>query len=468
MLDFLNYGQMLGGVNFTHVVLIPKVKSPESMAQFRPISLCNVIYKIISKILVNRMKKVLPRVISESQSAFVPGRMISDNVIIAFEAIHHLKNLRGGKNAQLAAKLDMSKAYDRVEWDYLRAVMVKLGFNVRWVGLIMSCVTSVSYSIMINGAPKGYIKPERGLRQGDPLSPYLFLICAEGLSALMRKAERDRMIRGVSICRAGPRISHLFFADDSIIFCRAKLSECNALQNILTLYGKASGQLVNGDKTALFFSHNTPSYLRADISGFFGTTLTTKFEKYLGLPPIIGRAKKRAFNDIKDRIWKRLQGWKEKLLSQAGREVLIKVVIQAMPSYAMGCFKFPAGLCQEISSLANRFWWGQRNGGRKIHWMNKKNLYRSKHDGGMGFRDLQLFNSALLARQGWRLLHNSSSLVFRVLKAKYFPNGSFLEANVPRTASFICRSICDSKEVLNLGLRWRVGTGEHIRIWQDP
>ena len=115
VLDYLNYGQMLGSVNFTHVVLIPKVKSPETMSQFRPISLCNVIYKIISKVLVNRMKKVLPRVISESQSAFVPGRMITDNVIIAFEAIHHLKNLQGGKNAQMAAKLDMSKAYDRVE-----------------------------------------------------------------------------------------------------------------------------------------------------------------------------------------------------------------------------------------------------------------------------------------------------------------------------------------------------------------
>uniref|UniRef100_A0A2N9FNB8 Reverse transcriptase domain-containing protein n=1 Tax=Fagus sylvatica TaxID=28930 RepID=A0A2N9FNB8_FAGSY len=404
----------------------------------------------------------------ESQRAFVPGRMITDNVIIAFEAIHHLKNLRGGKNAQLAAKLDMSKAYDRVEWDYLRAVMEKLGFHARWVDLIMVCVTSVSYSIMINGDPKGYIKPGQGIRQGDPLSPYLFLICAEGLSALMRKAERDRMIRGVSICRGGPRISHLFFADDSIIFCRAKLLECTALQEILTLYGRASGQLVNGDKTALFFSHNTPSSLRVDISGFFGTTLTTNFEKYLGLPPIIGRAKKRAFNEIKDRIWKRLQGWKEKLLSQAGREVLIKAVIQAIPTYAMSCFQFPAGLCQEISSMAYRFWWGQRNGGRKIHWMNKKKLYRTKQDGGMGFRDLHLFNSALLARLGWRLMHNPSSLVYRVLKAKYFPHTSFLDATVPDTASYIWCSICKSIEVLNLGLRWRVGTGEHIRIWKDP
>jgi hypothetical protein len=130
VLDFLNNGRMLGSINFTHLVLIPKVVAPEKISQFRPISLCNVIYKIVSKVLVNKMKTILPQVISYSQSAFVPSRMITDNVIIAFETIHYLKNLRNGNNAQMAVKLDMSKAYDRVEWAYLQAIMIKLGFHV--------------------------------------------------------------------------------------------------------------------------------------------------------------------------------------------------------------------------------------------------------------------------------------------------------------------------------------------------
>ena len=464
ILDFFTSRRMLGSVNFTNIVLIPKVKNPEAMTQFRPISLCNVLYKIVSKVLVNRMKNILPRVISDSQSVFVPGRLITDNVIMAFEVLHYLKNLSMGNNYQMAAKLDMSKAYDRVEWSYLKAILLKLGFHERWVELIMACVSSTSYSVLVNGSPHGYIKPSRGLRQGDPLSPYLFLICAEGLSALLRKKEREKSMRGIAICRGGSRISHLFFADDSIIFCRASMHECGTLHHVLALYERASGQQINKAKTALFFSKNTPSSTRSTILTMFGTSSSTQFEKYLGLPPIMGRSKRRAFNEIKDRIWKRLQGWKEKLLSQADREILIKAVIQAIPSYAMCCFRFPASLCDEICSMANRFWWGQRGDARKIHWINKAKLIKSKMEGGMGFRDLQLFNKALL---GWRLIQEPHALVSRFLKAKYFPNSSFLEARLSSNASYIWRSICESRHVLKSGLRWRVGTRSGISIWND-
>ncbi len=187
----------------------------------------------------------------------------------------------------------------------------------------------------------------------------------------------------------------------------------------------------------------------------------------MGLPSIIGRAKKKAFNEIKDWIWRRLQGWKEKLLSQAGREILIKAVIQAISTYAMSVFQFPAGLCADICSMANRFWWGQMGGNRKIHWVGKHKLIKPKLEGGMGFRDIHLFNKALLARQGWRLLQHPDSLIHKLLKAKYFPHTSFLEASVPGGASFVWRSICEANVVLKAGLRWRVGTGSRINIWKD-
>ena len=467
VLDCLRSGHILKSLNSTNIALIPKVGKAESLSQFRPISLCNVVYKIISKVLANRMKSILSVVISDYQSAFVPGRLITDNILIAFEVMHYLNTKRQGKTAHMAAKLDMSKAYDRVEWNYLQAVMLKMGFERRWVNLIMECLSTVSYSVLINGEPHGYIRPSRGLRQGDPLSPYLFLICAEGLSALFRAAERERRLCGVSICRGGPRLSHLLFADDSLIFCRALQSDSMALKEILHNYEMASGQQLNFEKSALFFSKNTPQQIKEDISTILGTSLTSNFGKYLGLPPLIGRKKRQAFEEIKTRIWKRLQGWKGKLLSQAGREVLIKAVAYAIPTYAMSCFKIPETLCSEIQALTSRFWWGQRGDERKIHWLKWEKLSRHKQSGGMGFRDLSLFNQAMLAKQGWRLLTNTHSLIHRVLKAKYFPQSSFMDAGIPRHSSYTWRSIANSRHVLEDGLRWRIGDGSMVKIWQD-
>ena len=156
-----------------------------------------------------------------------------------------MKTKRHGKTAHMAVKLDMSKAYDKVEWDFIRIMMLKMGFDGQWVHLIMQCIQSVSYSIMINGEPVGYIKPSRGIRQGDPLSPYLFLTCAEGLTALLQNAESSGQLRGLSICRGGTIINHLFFADDSLLFCRATVAESQALTAILDIYEKVSGQKLN-------------------------------------------------------------------------------------------------------------------------------------------------------------------------------------------------------------------------------
>lgn len=186
-LKFLNEGCELGSLNHTLIALIPKVKDPKLVTEFRPISLCTVVYKILSKTIANRLKPHLPAIILPEQSAFVPGRQILDNVLVAFETMHKLKAHRKGKVSLMAIKLDMSKAYDRVEWPFLRAMMEKLGFCSKWIDLVMKCVSAVSYSVLVNGRTCGDFKPTRGLRQGDPLSPYLFLLCMEGLVSILRK-----------------------------------------------------------------------------------------------------------------------------------------------------------------------------------------------------------------------------------------------------------------------------------------
>ncbi|KAA3467081.1 reverse transcriptase [Gossypium australe] len=194
-LGVLNEGRDADLANTTNIVLIPKVQKPTSFVNFRPISLCTVVYKIIARTIANRMQDVMAICIDQVQSAFVPGRLISDNILLAYETLHTFKQKRTGKKGYMAVKLDMSKAYDRVEWDFIKEVMNKMGFDRKWIELIMRCVTSVSYAVTINGNRGRSFKPSRGLRQGDPFSPFLFLICSEGLSALMRTAKKEGLIR---------------------------------------------------------------------------------------------------------------------------------------------------------------------------------------------------------------------------------------------------------------------------------
>jgi hypothetical protein len=177
-----------------------------------------VIYKLVAKVLANRLKHVLNKCISANQSAFVPGRSILDNAMAAIEVVHFMKSKTRGKLGEVALKLDISKAYDRIDWEYLRGIMCKMGFSTQWISWIMMCVETVDYSVIVNGNIVGPIIPGRGLRQGDPLSPYLFIICAEGLSALIRQAEARGDIHGTKICRNAPIISHLLFADDCFLF----------------------------------------------------------------------------------------------------------------------------------------------------------------------------------------------------------------------------------------------------------
>lgn len=184
-------------LNDTNLVLIPKKEVVERMSDVRPITFCNVLYKIMAKVLANRLKVVLPEIISENQSAFVPGRNITDDVLLAFEMIHFMKQKKNGSVGEISLKLNITKTYDRVDWKYLKHRMSAMGFDDKFIRWILMCVTTVKYDVCFNGQTVGPIHPKRGLRQGYPLSPYLFLLCVEGLSREITNAAEEGALNGV-------------------------------------------------------------------------------------------------------------------------------------------------------------------------------------------------------------------------------------------------------------------------------
>lgn len=233
----------------------------------RPISLCLVQYKIISKILCQRLKPILPALISDTQGAFVSERLISDNILVTHEKVHGLRTNESIGKQYMAIKTDMSKAYDRVEWPFLEALLENMGFDHIFVRWIMSCMTTVSYTILLNGQTHSIIKPERGLRQGDPLSPFLFILCAEALVNVLNVAEKNGKLHGIKLSKNRPAVHHLLFADDSLIMCRADVEESETILSCLKQYGEASGQEINKLKSSIIFGARIPETSKTEIKG---------------------------------------------------------------------------------------------------------------------------------------------------------------------------------------------------------
>ncbi|KAA3475053.1 reverse transcriptase [Gossypium australe] len=466
-LGILNNVQDFGDFNNTDIVLTPKVPNPTQLVNFRPIRLCSVVYKVVAKAIANRLQKIIDKCIDEVQSAFVPGRLITDNVLLAYEIMHTIKQKRTGKKGVMAVKLDMSKVYDKVERKFLEDVINKMGFACEWVELRKRCFSTVNYAVNINGKRGNLFKPSRGLRQGDPLNPFIFLICSEGLSSLMRTATRQGLVKGAKASRRGPAISHLLFADDCILFGEASTEGAKILKGILKDYENCSGQCVNFSKSTIFFSPNTSEDRKEAVSNLQGVRVAVNPEKYLGLPNMVGRKKRESFQKLLDSISQRIEGWSNRMLSLGCKDFFIKSVLQAIPIFAMSCFLLPIFLCKKMESIFAQFWWQKGRGRKGIHWCQWAHLCRSKNEGGLGFRNMAQFNIAMLAKQGWRLLENPTSLVSRVFKAKYFPIIDFLNSQLGNRNSYVWRSIWAARGILEKGLIWKVGTGTSISIGND-
>ncbi|XP_031127504.1 uncharacterized protein LOC116029594 [Ipomoea triloba] len=240
------------------------------------------------------------------------------------------------------------------------------------------------------------------------------------------------------------------------------------MKSILDNIATASGQLVNFNKSSLFFNPNVTNTLRTSICDILQVDGVANSGNYLGLPSLIGRNKSEILGFLKNRVLNKINSWNHQFLSRAGKEVLIESVIQVLPSYAMSVFHIPNNIVRDIECAINAFWWGAEYGSRKgIRWKAWSNMCVPKDWGGIGFSRFDLFNNALLCKQAWRLIQHPSSLVARVCQAKYYPGSSFLEARASNNPSFIRNSLLTAKEVIRSNSRWRIGNGNRVKIWKD-
>ncbi|XP_052299727.1 uncharacterized protein LOC127903105 [Citrus sinensis] len=274
-LHILNNQGNLSPLNHTFIALIPKVAKPRKVTEYRPISLCNVVYRIVAKVIANRLKQVLHQIISPYQSAFVPNRIITDNIVIGYECLHKIRHSKGRKNELVSLKLDISKVYDRVEWGFLEHIMRRLGFIEKWV---------------------------------------------------------------------------------HFVFTKASVEDCRNLKAIFDCYAAASGQIFNYEKSSMFCSGKLPAKQITAIKNIFQLKMVSKYEKYLGLPSMIGRKKMSFFNEVKLKVLSKISKWQNNFFSSGGKEVLIKAVAQAVPAYAMSVFKLPLTLCEGIQKAIAKFW----------------------------------------------------------------------------------------------------------------
>ncbi|KAL0383830.1 UNVERIFIED_CONTAM: Retrovirus-related Pol polyprotein from type-2 retrotransposable element R2DM [Sesamum latifolium] len=350
IMDFFVTGRLLKQVNSTLISLIPKISNPTVVAEFRPMSCCNVLYKVITKILVQGMRGILDSLISPSQNAFVPGRSIGDNILLAQELFYgyHQQHLP----PRCALKVDLRKAYDTVEWDFLHAVLILFGFPEQFIGWIVECVTTPSFSVCLNGSPHGYFTGARGLRQGDPMSP------------------------AMQLCQLG-------FADDLLLFSKADTSSVHVFKRALTVFADLSGLQANLHKSHLILSRSAAP-LRDTLLAILDFQEGHLPLRYLGLPLLASRLSVADCQPILQKIDGRIRGWYGIMLSFAGRVQLIQSVLSAL---------------QGSTDV----------GYAKVAWQQ---VCRPASEGGLGIHDLQALNKGLMSQHLWRVITADRSSIW--------------------------------------------------------
>ena len=450
-------------LNQTLLTLIPKCPGADCLRNFRPISLCNTLYKVVTKIIVKRLRVALPKLVSPLQTAFVPGRKGIDNMILVQELVHTM-GTKKGKEGYMAIKIDLEKAYDRLEWHFIRDILLLFNFPASLIKLILSCVSSSSISVLFNGGKLEEFQPSRGIRQGDPLSPYLFILCMELLGFLIHEKCEANLWTPLKVARGGPAFSHLFFADDLVLFAKADRKNCCHIRDVLDTFCDLSGQKVNLMKSKVYFSPNVKVDARTDLCLVLGFNSTPNLGRYLGFPIHQPRSSSHEFDFLLDRVQGKLAGWKANMLSMAGRLILTQAVTTSIPSYVMQGALLPGKILQRLDKVNRDFLWGSTEEKKKLHLVSWKKITKPKRFGGLGLQSAKEKNLALLAKLCWRFKTNHVDGWANALRKKYLGPPRPRKCNFSKT----WKALKKGEDICDQGSRWVIGSHSLLSFWYDP
>ncbi|XP_074288077.1 uncharacterized protein LOC141613236 [Silene latifolia] len=443
--DFFTNGKLLKELNTTTLTLIPKIDNPTSVLDFRPIACCNTVYKCISKVLCKRLSKILPDIVNESQGGFIKGRNIVENVLICQDLVR-LYN-RKAASPRCLIKIDLQKAYDSVEWVFLKQILSALKFPVKFMDLIMQCVTSPTYTLVLNGSCFGFFQGKRGLRQGDPLSPLLFTLCMEYLSRILGVVAQQEDFRFHPLC-GHLKLNHLLFADDLLLFSKGTAQSIMWILRGFATFSAASGLNLNKSKSNIYFN-GVPSTVVNEILQVSGFQRGTLPFKYLGVPI---SAKKLSKNDgmkLTDRIVARIRGWGTRHLSYAGRLTLVTSVLTSLHSYWATIFLIPNSIMNCINAICRNFLWAGKSDYQKPPSVSWAMCCMPKEEGGLGIKEAKSWNKALLGKYAWWLAKKQDHLWVKWVNHVYMKGMDWKDYSPPLDCSWSWRKIAHTLQTFH-------------------
>ncbi|WMV45633.1 hypothetical protein MTR67_039018 [Solanum verrucosum] len=446
------------------LVLLPKKEQPNNFSDLRPISLSNFSNKIISKLLSMRLADIIPLLISDNQFGFVRGRSITESIMLAQEITHDIKRPKEGDNVVI--KLDMTKAYDRVSWSFTCLVLRRLGFGEFFIDLVWRTMSNNWYSIIINSHRHGFFHSTRGLKQGDPLSPALFILGAEVLSRMLNNILQNPIYRGFNMEPKGPQINHLSFADDVIIFTSSDTDSLRLIMATLEEYEHTSDQLINKEKSHFMVPSNTPQDITNNIQQVTGFTQKDSPITYLGCPLYIGRQRIIYYSQLVEKVSKKICGWQARILSFGGKITLVKHALQSIPIHTMAAISPPSTTIKYIESIIADFFWGRDQDHRKYHWASLETMSLPYDEGGVGLKRLTDICTSLQYKQWWNF-RAKDSLWGQFLRSKYCQRANPVAQKVDTGQSLVWRYMTKNKDKVENHITWKIRSGSCSFWWDD-